>query len=175
MRNFPLLLLALPCLCSPAICHAKLGETEAQCIARYGAESDQRDNLGFDRIGDKSAAFKLKMAKGSFVMNVIFYNGIDARETITTADPSQGISLDQETAFLDSESAGQVWQKGRTIYHTDPSDTTYEAESWTRSDGATARCWTYSKLKFSGWGGIEVSTAAYASAQRELDRQNGAQ
>jgi hypothetical protein len=153
---------------------ANLGETEAQCVARYGPETAEQDNLGFDVIGDKAATFNLKTAKASLVMNVIFLNGRDAHEKITKADTSQDISEDQKRAILDSESAGFTWSEKASTYRTDRSDNTMGAQHWLRSDGATAICWMSGKLKVqNGWDEIDFSTKEYAAAQRDLDRQNG--
>jgi hypothetical protein len=158
-----------------AVCRANLGETEAQCITKYGPEFEVQDRLGFDVIGDKAASFNLHTLKGSFVMKVIFLNGIDVFEKITNTDTSHDISEDEKQAILDSESAGLKWNKQASAYHTDRSDITSIREDWLRGDGANAICWMSGKLKANhGWDEIDLSTKEYASEQRELDRQNGA-
>lgn len=158
-----------------AVCRANLGETEAQCVAKYGPEFDVQNNLGFDVVGDKAASFNLKTGKGTFVINLTFLNGVAALEKITNADPSREISEDQKAAILQSERAGFQWDKQATTYRTDRSDITSGSERWLRSDGATAICWMSGKLTLNhGWGEIDLSTREYASAQRGLDRQDGA-
>ncbi len=37
------------------VCRANLGETEAQSVARYGAESDGERPLGYAKVGEKAA------------------------------------------------------------------------------------------------------------------------
>jgi hypothetical protein len=157
------------------VCRANLGETETQCMAKYGHEFDVQDNLGFDVVGDKAASFNLKTSKGSFVINITFLNGVAALEKMTSADLSRDISEDQKAAILQSESAGLKWDKQGTTYRTDRSDVTSGMERWLRSDGATAICWMSGKLTLKhGWGEIDLSTKQYASAQRGVDQQDGA-
>jgi hypothetical protein len=160
---------------STAICRAALGETENQCLARYGPEFDVQDNLGFDVIGDRAASFHLKMPAGTFVINVTFLNGRAALEKITSADTSRDITEDQKKAILDSDSAGFMWNEKAATYHTDRSDVTSGTQRWLRSDGATALCWMSGKLTLHhGWSEIDIATKQYAAAQRNLDRQDGA-
>ena len=171
MNTFSLAVLALLFTSSTLICRANLGETEAQCIARYGSEFEVQDNLGFDVVGDKAASFNLKTPTGSFVMNVTFLNGIAALEKITSADTSHDISEDQKKALLDSESAGLTWSEKGTVYHTDRSDITTGTQRWLRSDGATGMCWMSGKLTLHlRWSEIDIATEQYAAAQRNLDQ-----
>ena len=157
------------------LCPAKLGDTEAKCQARYGAESDVQDNLGFDVIGDRAASFQMKTPQGSFLLNVIFLNGVAAMEKITPADSSALIRKDAVKAILDAESAGQTWTSQGAHYRTDRSDMSTGSEGWRRSDGATAVCWMSGRpTPEEGWGEIDISTPRYAAAQHELDRRNGA-
>ncbi len=175
MKTFTSLALILLLTFAVTLCRANLGETEAQCIARYGHEFDIQDNLGFDVIGDKAASFNLKNSTGTFVMHVIFLNGMAVLEKITSADSSRDISEDQKQALLASEKAGQEWSEQATNYRTDRSNVTSGVQSWLRSDGAIATCWMSGRLTTEhGWGEIDLSTKQYADAQRDLDRQNGA-
>jgi hypothetical protein len=175
MNAYPLILIALFLISGTAICRATLGETEAQCLAKYGPEFDEQDNLGFDVVGDKAASFHLKSPAGSFVLNVTFLNGTAALEKITSADPSHDISEDQKQAILNSESAGLPWSEKATNFHTDRSDVTLGSQRWLRSDGATAICWMSGKLTTHlKWSEIDISTRQYAAAQRNLDQQDGA-
>ena len=156
-------------------CRAKLGETEAQCVARYGPEFDVQEHLGFDVVGEKAASFKLKTPKGAFLISVTFLNGMDAFERVTNADSSRDISDDQKQALLNSESAGFRWTKGATHYRSDGGDNSSGTEAWQRSDGAKAVCWVSGKPRVShGWGEIDFSTREYSAAQGEMDRQDGA-
>ena len=170
MNTHTLTVFALLFTCSTSICRAKLGETEAQCIARYGSEFEVQDDLGFDVVGDKAASFNLKTPAGSFVINVTFLNGIAAFERLTNADTSRDMSEEQKKAFLDSESAALEWSKKATTFHTDRSDVTSGTQRWLRSDGATAICWMSGKLTLHlRWSEIDISTRQYAAAQRSLD------
>ena len=175
MNTSRLVALVLIFISGMAICRASLGETEAQCIARYGQEFDVQDNLGFDVVGDKAASFNWKTPKGSFVINVTFLNEVDVLEKITNSDPSREITEDQKRAILNIENAGFQWRKQAAVYQTSRTDFTAGKESWLRSDGATAICWMSGKLKsIHGWGEIDLSTKQYASAQRDLDQRDGA-
>jgi hypothetical protein len=120
------------------VCRANLGETEAQCTARYGNESDVINDGGYRQVGDKAASFNIKTASGSLDIKVIFLNGLSCHESISNADYVRGLSEDQMRTILDSQSAGFKWRKRKTGYHTDRSDETSEAENWLRSDSATA-------------------------------------
>jgi hypothetical protein len=160
---------------SMARCQGKLGDSEAQCLARYGAEFDVQDNLGFDVVGDRAASFHLQMAAGSFVLNVTFLNGAAALEKFTSVDSSRDISEEQKKTILDSEGAGLAWSEKATTYRTDRSDVTSGMQGWLRSDGAAATCWMSGKLTLHhGWSEIDISTRQYAAAQRSLDQQDGA-
>ena len=175
MKTYILAVMAVLSISGTTICRATLGETEAQCIAKYGPEFEVQDNLGFDVIGDKAASFNLKTTGGSFVLNVTFLNGIASLEKMTNVDTSRDISEDQKKAVLDSESAGFQWSEKGTIYRTDRSDVTSGTQRWLRSDGATATCWMSGKLaSHPGWSEIDIATEQYAAAQRNLDRQDGA-
>jgi hypothetical protein len=175
MNPSRLAVLALLFAFGTTICRATLGETEAQCIARYGPEFEEQDNLGFDVIGDKAASFHLRTKEGSFVLNVTFLNGTDALEKVTSVDSARDISEDQKKAILDSESAGLAWSEKSTAFRTDRSDVTSGTQSWLRSDGATAICWMTGKLILHpGWSEIDIATRQYTAAQRNLDQQDGA-
>ena len=174
MNQYMLIAAASFFISSTAICRATLGETEAQCIAKYGSEFDAQDNLGFDVVGDKAASFHFKSPAGSFVLNVTFLNGTAALEKITSADPAHDLSEDQKQAILNSESTGLPWNKKATTFHTDRSDITSGTQRWLRNDGATAICWMSGKLTTHlTWSEIDIATRQYAAAQRNLDQQDG--
>jgi len=156
------------------VCRANLGETEAQCITRYGSESEIQTDVGYRQVGDKAASFHVKTASGSLDIRVIFLNGLSCHETISNTDASRGLSEDQMKAILDSQSAGFKWRKQKTVYHTALSDETSETVNWLRSDGATAQ------LLMSGTaasralsGDVELSTKEYTFAQHVYDQENG--
>jgi hypothetical protein len=157
------------------VCRANLGETEAQCIARYGSESDIQNDIGYRQVGDKAASFYVKTASGSFDVRVTFLKGLSCHESISNADASRGLSEDQMKAILDSQSAGCKWRKRKTVYHTDRSDETSETENWLRSDGATANFSMSGKAASGDLSGeVELSTKEYTRAQRFYDQENGA-
>src|ERR1700683_3198634 len=141
------------------VCRANLGETEAQCMARYGSESEIQTDVGYRQVGDKAASFSLKTASGSLDVRVTFLNGLSCHESISNADASRGLSEEQMKAILDSQSAGFQWRKRKTVYHTDRSDETSETESWIRSDGATANFFMSGKAASGDLSGeVELST-----------------
>jgi hypothetical protein len=166
---FPALFLAA----GLGVSRASLGDPEAQCIAKYGAEFEEQDNLGFDVVGDKAASFNLKTPHGSFVVKVVFFNGVAGHETYSNADPSKGLSEDQMKSILTLEGAGANWERKSRTYRTDRSDNTSEKQEWVRSDGAIARLWLSGEKAENESGEIELSTREYAAAQRNLDKQDG--
>ncbi len=175
MRTFQLTVLVLAFVSSLGICRGNLGDTEAQCLARYGQEFDLRDNLGFDVIGDKAVSFHVKTPKGSFLMKVIFLNGVACDEKLSNAAASGGLSEDQMKTILDLESAGLKWTRQNAVYHTDRANVTYGTQDWVRGDGATAKFWLSGKATSENESGqIELATRAYGAAQRDVDKQNGA-
>jgi len=156
-----------------AICRANLSESEAQCIARYGNESDVRTDIGYRQVGDKSASFTFKTASGSLYVKVIFLNGMSCHESFSNADASLGLTEEQMKAILDKQSAGLKWEKGETRYRTVAGET-YGRIDWQRSDGAVAKFWISGKAASqSPTGQVDVSTKQYAVAQRIYDKENG--
>ena len=175
MKTSKFVAVALLFVSGMGVCRANLGETEAQCIARYGSESDIQTDIGYRQVGDKAASFCVKTASGSFDVRVIFLHGLSYHESISNADASRGLSEDQMKAILDSQSAGFKWHKQKTVYHTDRSDETSETENWLRSDGATANFLMSGKAASGDLSGeVELSTKEYTFAQHIYDRENGA-
>jgi hypothetical protein len=156
------------------VCRASLGETEAQCITKYGNEFEVRNDLGFQQVGDKAASFNIKTPTSSFIVRIIFLNGLSCHESYSNADASHGLSEDQMKVILNSQAAGLKWRKGRTIYQTDRSGETHGTVDWVRSDGATARFWMSGKAGSQQESGqIDLSTKQYAVAQDFYDKENG--
>jgi hypothetical protein len=175
MKTSKFVAVALLFILGVSVCRANLGETEAQCMARYGSESDIQTDMGYRQVGDKAASFSMKTGSGFFDVRVIFLNGLSCHESISNADASRGLSEDQMKAILDSQSAGFKWHKQKTVYHTDRSDETSEAENWLRSDGATANFFMSGKAASGDLSGeVELSTKEYTLAQRIYDKENGA-
>jgi hypothetical protein len=159
---------------SAGVGRANLGETEAQCIARYGIESDLQTDVGYRQVGDKAASFHIKTASGFLDLRVIFLNGLSCHESISNTDSSHGLSEAQMKAILDSQSAGLKWRKRKTIYHTERLEETFEVENWLRSDGATANFSMSGQSASSDLAGeMELSTKQYADAQHFYDKENG--
>jgi len=155
------------------VCRANLGETEAQCIARYGGESDVKDGLGYHQVGDKIATFHAKFSGVPINVRVIFLNGRSCHEAIASADDSQGLSIDQMKAILDSQRAGQDWHKGRAVYRSDRHDTA-GAIAWKRDDGATATFWLSGQASSRNPSGeMELATKQYTTAQAYWDKEDG--
>ncbi len=173
MKTLQLMAVVLLFVSDVGVCRANLGETEAQCIARYGDESDIQNDLGYRKVGDKAASFNLKTPNGSLVVRVIFLNGLSCHEEFSNADSSRGLSVDQMKALLDAQSAALKWRKGKTVYRSS-SGFTYGSVDWLRSDGATARFWLSGKADAQTQSGqVELSTKEYTYAQRFYDKENG--
>ena len=169
--------MALLFVCGFGVCRANLGDTEAQCIARYGAESDVQDDVGYRQVGDKAAMFHAKMVNVVLDIKVVFLHGLSCHESFSNADSSRGLSEDQMKSLLDLQSAGLKWRKGKSTYHTDRVDSsgvTSGTEDWVRSDGVAARFWLSGKSDSQTISGeTEISTKEYTVAQRYFDQQNG--
>ncbi len=154
---------------------ANLGETEAQCVAKYGSESDVQDGLGYHVVGDRAVTFQVKTASGALNMRVIFLQGTVAHEEIASLDPAQPLSQRQMKALLDSDNAGLTWRKGHEVFRTDNSGTTYGTQNWSRSDGASAKIFLTGKASSQDLSGqMQLSTKRYADAQAFYDKQDGA-
>jgi hypothetical protein len=177
VRFFLLPTCALLFVCSLGTCRANLGETESQCVARYGHETGVQTDVGYRQVGDKAVTFLLKMKTTSVDIKVIFLHGRSCHETFSNDDSSQGLSEDQMKSILDSQSAGLKWRKVNSMFHTngvDSSGTTYGIEKWQRSDGATGTFWLSGKADTQTYSGqVDVSTREYTVAQRYYDQQNG--
>jgi len=157
------------------LCRANLGDSEAQCITRYGSESEVQEGLGYHQVGDKSAAFHVTFFKVALVVRVIFLNGRVCHESIANEDAARGLSEEQMKALLDADAAGLKWHRQHTVYRTDrTSGQTVGAEAWARGDGATARFWTSGNAASQNeTGEMELSTKQYADAQAYYDKLDG--
>ena len=179
MKTFNLaalaLLSALLSVLGVGISRASLGDTEAQCVAKYGSESDAQDGLGYHVVGDRAVTFHLKTAAASLNVRVVFLQGTVAHEEISSGDASHPLSEEQLKALLDSESAGLEWRKRNTIFRSDISGSTSGMENWSRSDGAVAKFWLSGKAGSKDISGqLELSTKRFADAQAYFDKQDGA-
>jgi hypothetical protein len=173
MKTPKLVATALLFVSGMSISRANLGETEAQCIARYGNESDIQTDVGYRQVGDKAASFNIKTANGILVIRVIFLKGLSCHESFSNDDSSRGLSEDQLKSILDSQSAGLAWSKQKTVYRS-VSGVTYGTVDWLRTDGATARFWMSGKADTQNQAGqIDLSTKQYAYAQHFYDKENG--
>ena len=153
---------------------ASLGDTEAQCMAKYGSESDVQDGLGYHVVGDRAVTFQAKTASGSVSMRVVFLQGTVAHEEISSGDPSHALSEPQMRALLDAEGEGAKWRKRNSVFHTDNSGSTYGTENWV-SEGATAKIYLTGKASSQDLSGqLELSTKKYAATQAFFDKQDGA-
>jgi hypothetical protein len=173
MKTPSLLAAVLLFVSGAGVCRANLGETEAQCIARYGPESDIRTDLGYRQVGDKAASFTVKTPGVSLDIRVIFLNGLSCHESFSNSDSSHGLTSGQMKAILDAQNAGFKWDKGKTVYRTSGGETSGKTD-WLRSDGATARYWLSGNASAQDIGGqVDLSTRQYTQAQRFYDKENG--
>lgn len=153
---------------------ANLGETEAQCMARYGGESNVQEGLGYHQIGDRAAYFHAKAGDVSLVIRVVFLNGKACREHIANADVARGLTERQMKALLDADAAGQKWHRQRRLFRTDSGWDTSGIEDWERSDGALARLYLSGKAASRDpTGEMDLSTRQYAAAQAYYDQLDG--
>ena len=175
MKAFNLATLALLSVLGAGISRASLGETEAQCVAKYGGEFDVKDGLGYNVVGDRAVSFHVKTASGSLNLRVVFLQGTVAHEEISSADLSHPLLEKQMKTLLDSESAGFKWRKRNSIFHSDISGSTSGTENWSRSDGAMAKFWVTGKAGSEDLSGqMELSTKRFADAKAFFDKQDGA-
>src|ERR1700690_1327563 len=105
-------------------CHAELGETMDQCIARYGQPVPQVTTP--PGLPGKSVSFK----KNGYVIMVAFLKGIAGFETIFKEDESE-LSDKEIEAILQADNAGGKWGKPEQI-------NSKNERGWSREDGATA-------------------------------------
>lgn len=176
MKTFNLAALALLTALGMGISRASLGDTEAQCVAKYGSESDVQDGMGYGTAGDKAATFQVKTASGYLNVRVVFLQGTVGHEEISSADASHPLSQERMKALLDSESAGFEWRKGKAVFHSDisSSGSTYGTVNWSRSDGATAKIYLQGKSSAQDLSGqMELSTRKFADTQAFFDKRDG--
>ncbi len=156
---------------------ASLGDTEAQCVAKYGSESDVTDGLGYGVAGDRAVTFSLKTASGPLILRVVLLQGTVGHEGISSADPSHPLSQERMKALLDAESAGLKWRKGNSVFHTENSfsaGSTSGVVNWSRSDGAIAKFWVSGKARSQDLSGqMELSTKRFADTQAFFDKRDG--
>jgi hypothetical protein len=173
MKAFNLAALVLFSILSAGVCRASLGDTEARCITKYGAESDATDNLGDRIVGDRAVTFNISTPSGDLNLRVVFLHGTVAHEEISGAG-GRSLPETQLKTLLDAESQGFKWEKGKTVFRTNNSGSTYGAQNWSRSDGAVAKFWVNAQAGSQDLSGqMEISTKLFAAAQAFYDRQNG--
>lgn len=104
--------------------YARLGETEDQCIARYGAvvKQDQITSYGLSLPA-------LGFVKNGYIIMVAFLSNKAGMIEISKQDGSD-ISENEITNFLDANSGGQKWNK-QNAFSVD--------SNWMREDGAKAQ------------------------------------
>lgn len=105
-------------------CHARIGETYDQCVARYG-EPINSQKTGAAGIGSGFTGFK----KNGYLIAVIFFKDVVSYEFYCKADNSD-LSQDEKETLLTAESNGLQWTK-------DQSSDAFQVV-WRRSDGTLA-------------------------------------
>lgn len=111
--------------------HARLGETEDQCIARYGTPT-QVANPGADGTIDNYRT--LYFSKGDYSISAAFLNGHCGVFAIQKSDKSD-LSSNEIQILLDANSDGHTWKK---------SDEISVDQNWIRDDGCKAEYTTLS-------------------------------
>jgi hypothetical protein len=132
-RPGSLLLLALVLATGAAPARANLGETLAQCTARYGPPTTEKvtDSDPTRPAGKMNLIFK---ANGCMII-IAFLHGIAGTEGFIKIDQTD--FTDRELAdLLRAESDGLGWTPGRPGIQ--PNPLRPGMDYWTRTDGATA-------------------------------------
>jgi hypothetical protein len=108
----------------PAVAHARLGETEDQCVARYGAvfARTTADEFGM-------ALPMLVFLKNGYKLGVVLLDGKAGLTLISKSDDTD-FSDNEVELLLTADSAGQKWAKQSVIS---------VKEVWLRDDGAKAQ------------------------------------
>ena len=120
--------------------HARLGENEAQCKARYGAPDESLINAKAPPVmpGAKELAYRT----GDWRVRVSFAAGIAVRLEYMKAKDAAGtqkVTDDEVQTILEAEKDGKVWHaqvmsaNRRRVVRKEA-----EANEWERSDHATA-------------------------------------
>ena len=104
-------------------CYARLGETFAQCEARYGKVVIKFPGMVNGELGDYRACFK----KDGFCITAVIYNGVVGEEIMWKQDFSD-IDQTELTALMDADSANFTWTE-RNV--SDPNKRMFD-----RNDGA---------------------------------------
>jgi len=146
-----LLALLCPLLILPA--NARLGETEAQCVVRYGPV--------LDRATSQEAGIALPLlsfTKNGYMFDATMLKGKVAHLVIQKADSAE-FSDNEVAIFLTSNSAGQKW--------TEQVDTPTKPR-WLRDDGSEAE---YDRLHH--W--ITLSSKDYLVAKEAAKRNEESQ
>jgi hypothetical protein len=144
-----LLILAAMALALPA--HARLGETEDQCIARYGAPTSP----AVDNNDNGVPTHEMFFQKDGYAITVNFLNG----KAGTVQFWKKDISHDDINALLEANAQGGTWAVD------DSPD--YSGDAWHRNDGAEARA-ILNDITFIS----PEMQAAFDAARKAKDAQN---
>jgi hypothetical protein len=106
MKAYIVVAVALSFVLTTSVCQARLGETEDQCIARWGQPVSKDHPIPPGMIGDSLMVFQ----KGRFSVDVLFLNGVVAFEIISDVD-NWALSDVAKQTLLDSESDGLTWNR----------------------------------------------------------------
>jgi hypothetical protein len=136
MKPFSCLMpvVAYICLVSPAVCLARLGETEEQLERRYGRPVYQTtDKAGMPPGGEK----RLNYLKDNITVHVTLHQGRSVAEGYEFKDgsrgalPIEGDVIDTAEAILDASSQGHEWRRHPAPTRINPG----MLHVWQRSDG----------------------------------------
>jgi hypothetical protein len=111
-------LLALLCLL-PAAVLAGLGDTESQCLEKFGPSVKESPSSG---VGDKLLYYE----KGGVGIGVEYWNGRAACLFYKKTIPNAKLTEDEIEAFLEESRDGSFWEGSRVIG---------EGMRWGRNDG----------------------------------------
>jgi hypothetical protein len=163
----------------PCLAHARLGDTERQCVERYGSAIPPKKYAAVQReliSGLPHATYHYQ----GWNIRVVFAGGRVVAQEYQKKPPhpsGKDIKADEHAAILEGETAGLQWTKSLT-HPLQASSLSFiianavmGGQHWTRSDGAYATLtpMAYSMVFYSKEGLEVVQQAAAAKEQRRKE------
>lgn len=175
---------ASSCLCLiivgvfPCVSKARLGDTERQCVERYGSALPPKKQLVAQRELIPGLPHATYLYQG-WNIRIVFAGGHVVAQEYQKKLPHPsglGIKPDEQAAVLESESAGNTWAQTLThpIQNSLPASIIANAwmggQHWSRSDGAYATLtpMAYSLVLYSK---EDLEAARQAAAAKEQKRK----
>ena len=153
--------------------NARIGETEQQCIDRYGWEvSSYNAPFIVHSLGDRKSTFQVKHGDAVFIIQVTFWKGVSSEEKFTIKDSR--ISDSQVKMILDAEAANGTWtQKELRSVPDVLTNHSAKVQEWIKEDGSIASCWNDDSDTHSDYDYVSLSTKAFHEAETaEIETEN---